>query len=64
MKPRTVRIWLGLAALSLVGALTVASAPRAEAAGSVFQAGFFRLGGVICRCPVMTGDCVCELPPK
>lgn len=38
-------------------ALGVALAP-VEAA--VYQAGFERLNSHICRCPVTTGDCVCE----
>ena len=27
----------------------------------LFQAGWERVGVNICRCPVTTGDCVCEL---
>ena len=28
--------------------------------GAIYQAGLLRANTTICRCPVMTGDCVCE----
>lgn len=48
-----------LTALSMaVAGLAVVTPTPAEAA--FYQAGLLRPSGAICRCPVLTGDCVCE----
>jgi hypothetical protein len=52
-------VLFGFTALSVLLAGLVVLTPRtAEAA--YYQAGVLRPGTMICKCPIMTGDCVCE----
>jgi hypothetical protein len=43
------------------GASPAAAGLSAPPSKVLFQAGWERVGVNICRCPVTTGDCVCEL---
>lgn len=57
MHRRRLTFLAALTSILVVLALGVALAP-AEAV--VYQAGLERVNSHICRCPVTTGDCMCE----
>jgi hypothetical protein len=44
-----------------VGASPAGAGTSATDSKALFQAGWERVGVNVCRCPVTTGDCVCEL---
>jgi hypothetical protein len=63
MKRIKLRYLSVLTALLLGLAMALSFAPaRANdvSEGAIYQAGLLRANSTICRCPVMTGDCVCE----
>lgn len=58
MKRHVLR-WL-YAATALVTLLAGASLLVPDADAALYSAGTLRPRSMICRCPVLTGDCVCE----
>lgn len=59
MSRRRLSVLFGATVLSVLLAGVVTLTPR-TAEGAVYQAGKLRPATMICRCPILTGDCVCE----